>query len=147
MRFYIRHAHASHHRAFDPAGVFTGLLRAHGIVTLADVRSVRRSRHNPQFDRDAVAACLEAVGIGYAHLPSLGGMRRPRPDSVNLGRRSAGATAILCAEAEPSRCHRGLLSDARLVRGWRVLHILDSGAMEHAPSPTMRTVDDRPGYP
>jgi uncharacterized protein (DUF488 family) len=155
-----------------PADVFTGLLRTHGIVTLADVRSVPRSRHNPQFDRDALAACLEAAGIGYTHLPGLGGMRRPRPDSVNLGLRSAGfrgyadhmqtdefrrgldrlealagATAIMCAEAEPSRCHRGLLSDAMLVRGWRVVHILAAGVVEHTPSPALRTVDGRPVYP
>ncbi len=157
-----------------PAEVFIGLLRTYGIVTLADVRSVPRSRHNPQFERDVLAAGLEALGIGYAHLPALGGMRRPRPDSVNLGLRSAGfrgyadhmqtdefrrglerlevlagagPTAIMCAEAEPSRCHRGLLADALLVRGWRVVHILDAGAAEHAPSPAMRTVDDRPVYP
>ncbi|HJR02767.1 MAG TPA: DUF488 domain-containing protein [Methylomirabilota bacterium] len=157
-----------------PADVFVGLLRMHGIVTLADVRSLPRSRHNPQFDREALAACLEAAGIGYVHLPALGGMRRARPDSVNLGLRGAGfrgyadhmqtdefrhglerletladagATAIMCAEAEPSRCHRGLLSDALLVRGWRVLHILDSGATEHTPSPALRTVDGRPVYP
>jgi uncharacterized protein (DUF488 family) len=157
-----------------PAGVFTGLLRRHGITTLADVRSVPRSRHNPQFDREALAACLEALGIGYVHLPALGGMRRPRPDSVNLGLRSAGfrgyadhmrteefergldrleavagtgAAAIMCAEAEPWRCHRALLADALLARGWRVLHIRDAGVMEHTPSPAMRTVDDRPVYP
>jgi len=157
-----------------PADIFIGLLRMHEITTLADVRSVPRSRHNPQFDREALAASLAVAGIGYVHLPALGGMRRPRPDSVNLGLRStgfrgyadhmqtdafrrglerlevlagAGATAIMCAEAEPSRCHRGLLSDALLVRGWRVMHILDSGAVEHTPSPAMRTVDDRPVYP
>ena len=157
-----------------PADVFTGLLRTHGIVTLADVRRVPRSRHNPQFDRAALAASLEAVAIGYAHLPALGGMRRARPDSVNLALRSAGfrgyadhmqtdefwrglerlemlagadATAIMCAEAEPSRCHRGLLSDALVVRGWRVVHILQSGAVEHTPSLPMRTVDERPVYP
>jgi len=157
-----------------PADVFTGLLRIHGITTLADVRSVPRSRHNPQFDRETLAACLEVLGIAYVHVPALGAMRRPRPDSVNLGLRSAGlrgyadhmqtdefrrglerlealavagATAIMCAEAEPSRCHRGLLADALLVRGWRVVHILDSGAVEHTPSPAMRTVDDRPVYP
>jgi len=153
---------------------FTGLLQAHGVTTLADVRRVPRSRHNPQFDREVLAASLEAVAIGYVHLAALGGMRRPRPDSVNLGLRSAGfrgyadhmqtdefrqglerlealagagATAIMCAEAEPSRCHRALLSDALVARGWRVLHIRGDGALEHAPSPVMRTVDDRPVYP
>ena len=169
MRALHTIGHSTH-----PADVFAGLLRTHGIVTLADVRSVPRSRHNPQFDREALAAGLEALGIGYVHLPALGGMRRPRPDSVNLGLRSqgfrgyadhmqtdefgrglerlealagAGATAIMCAEAEPARCHRGLLSDALLVRGWRVVHILPAGAAEHTPSPALRTVDERPVYP
>jgi len=157
-----------------PADVFTGLLQTHGVATLADVRTVPRSRHNPQFEREALAAALAALGLGYVHLPGLGGLRRPRPDSVNLGLRSAGfrgyadhmqtevfrqelerlealagarPTAIMCAEAEPSRCHRALLADALLARGWRVLHILDVGAVEHAPSPAMRTVDGRPVYP
>ena len=157
-----------------PADVFTGLLRRHGITALADVRTVPHSRHNPQFDRDALAACLEALGIGYVHLPALGGMRRPRSDSVNLGLRSAGfrgyadhmrtdefqqglerleavagasVTAIMCAEAEPSRCHRALLADALLARGWRVWHIRNDAVVEHAPSPAMRTVDGRPVYP
>lgn len=157
-----------------PADAFSGRPRTHEIVMLADIRRVPRSRHNSQFAREALAASLEALGVGYVHLPALGGMRRPRPDSVNLGLRSvgfrgyadhmqtdesrrglerldaragAGATAIMCAEAEPSRCHRGLLSDARLGRGWRVLHIVDPGAVEHASSPAMRTVDDRAVYP
>jgi len=169
MRTLHTIGHSTH-----PADVFTDLLRSHEIVTLADVRSQPHSRHNPQFDRDALVACLAGVGIGYAHLPALGGLRRPRPDSVNLGLRGAAfrgyadhmqtdefrrglerlealagttATAVMCAEAEPSRCHRGLLSDALLVRGWRVVHILPAGAIEHAPSPALRTVDLRPVYP
>jgi len=169
----IRPLHTIGHST-RPAELFTGLLRTHEIATLADVRSVPRSRHNPQFDREVLAASLRVLGIGYVHLPALGGMRRPRPDSVNLGLRSAGfrgyadhmqtdefrrglerlealadagATAIMCAEAEPGRCHRGLLSDALLVRGWRVVHILPTGAAEHTPSPALRTVDERPVYP
>ena len=169
----IRPLHTIGHST-RPAELFTGLLRTHEIATLADVRSVPRSRHNPQFDREVLAASLRVLGIGYVHLPALGGMRRPRPDSVNLGLRSAGlrgyadhmqtdeflrglerlealavagATAIMCAEAEPSHCHRALLSDALLARGWRVLHIRGDGVVEHAPSPAMRTVDDRPVYP
>jgi uncharacterized protein (DUF488 family) len=169
----IRTLHTIGHSTHS-ADAFTTLLRSHQIVTLADVRSLPHSRHNPQFAREALPACLEAIGIGYAHLPALGGLRRPRPDSVNLGLRSAGfrgyadhmqtdefrrglerlealaaagATAIMCAEAAPSRCHRGLLSDALLVRGWRVVHILPAGAIDHAPSPALRTVDLRPVYP
>jgi len=157
-----------------PIDALVALLRAHAVTRLADVRTVPRSRHNPQYERDALAAALAAAGIGYAHLGALGGLRRARPDSVNLGLRSAGlrgyadhmqtaafrtglealealaaaeATAIMCAEAEPSRCHRALLSDALLARGWRVLHILDAGAVAHEPLPAMRTVDGRPIYP
>jgi len=55
-----------------PADLFIGLLRMHEITTLADVRSVPRSRHNPQFDREALAASLAVAGIGYVHLPALG---------------------------------------------------------------------------
>jgi len=135
---------------------------------------VPHSLHNPQFSRETLAASLREAGIAYAHLPALGGLRRPRADSVNLGLRSAGlrgyadhmqsegfrqglerlealatagVTAIMCAEARPARCHRALLSDALTVRGWRVVHILGDGAVEHAPSPLMRTVEDRPVYP
>jgi uncharacterized protein (DUF488 family) len=156
------------------ADLLTDLLRAHRIGTLVDVRTVPHSRHNPQFNRQALAASLREVEIDYTHLPALGGLRRPRADSVNLGLRSAGlrgyadhmqteefrqglerleavamatATAIMCAEAEPARCHRALLSDALTMRGWRVVHILGDGAVEHAPSPLMRTVGDQPVYP
>jgi uncharacterized protein (DUF488 family) len=157
-----------------PIEAFLALLRLHGVTRLADVRTVPRSRHNPQYEREALAAALAAGGIGYGHLPALGGLRRARPDSVNRGLRGAGfrgyadhmqtetfragldrlealaaaeATAIMCAEADPSHCHRALLSDALLARGWRVLHILDAGVVEHMLSPAMRTVDGRPVYP
>ena len=143
-----------------PAEVFIGLLRTYGIVTLADVRSVPRSRHNPQFERDVLAAGLEALGIGYAHLPALGGMRRPRPDSVNLGLRSAGfrgyadhmqtdefrrglerlevlagagPTAIMCAEAVWWRCHRSLIADYLKAHGYKVLHIQNATKVEEHP--------------
>ena len=126
------------------------LLRHHGVAHVVDVRSLPRSRHNPQFDRVALARDLPARGIAYTHEPRLGGFRRPQPDSVNTGLRnlrfrayadhmqsdefaaalddlvSAAAqrpTAVMCAEADPFRCHRRLLADALTVRGVRVLHI------------------------
>lgn len=133
------------------------LLRSHHVARVADVRSVPRSRHNPQFNRETLSEELERIGIGYTHMPGLGGFRRPRPHSLNLGWRSGGfrgyadymATeefernldrlislaekeriAILCAEASPFRCHRQLISDALLVRGLRVEHIIDRDRRE-----------------
>ncbi len=126
------------------------LLRHHGVRRVVDVRSVPRSRHNPQFDRDALERDLPARGIAYAHEPRLGGFRRPQPDSVNTGLthprfrayadhmrtvefaaalddlvRAAATTptAVMCAEGDPFRCHRRLIADALTARGARVLHI------------------------
>src|SRR5690606_25733807 len=111
---------------------FVARLRAHGIALLADVRSYPSSRRYPHFTRDALAASLAAAGIGYVHLPGLGGRRTPRPDSVNTAWRNPGfrgyadymqgeafaaamadlmararaqPTAIMCAEAPWWRCH------------------------------------------
>src|SRR5256712_14081591 len=66
------------------------LLAAQGVGRLVDVRTVPRSRHNPQFNRDRLPDDLARAGIGYVHMPGLGGLRRPRPDSVNLGWRNSG---------------------------------------------------------
>jgi uncharacterized protein (DUF488 family) len=129
---------------------FLHLLDAHGVKRLVDVRTVPRSRHNPQFNKDSLPQALKRVGIEYTHMPSLGGLRRPRKDSINLGWRNAGfrgfadhmqttefkralqdliamaekeRVAIMCAEAVPWRCHRSLISDALLARGVRVEEI------------------------
>ena len=63
-----------------PLAEFIALLKAHSVVRLIDVRTVPRSRHNPQFNQDTLPAALQAVGIGYSHQPGLGGLRHPRPD-------------------------------------------------------------------
>ena len=129
----------------------TTLLRRNRIEQVIDVRAVPRSRRNPQFDRDAIRAALRAGGLGYTHLPEVGGLRQPADGSVNdgwdneafrgyadymvtpefaegldrVGRlASRRPTALMCAEADWRRCHRRLLSDALGVRGWRVRHIL-----------------------
>ena len=121
-----------------------GLLKAHGVRRLADVRTIPRSRHNPQFNSQALAETLADAGISYVPMPNLGGLRRPRLDSINLGWRNesfrgyadymqtrafacalddlvalaaAEPTAIMCAEAVPWRCHRSLIADALLARG------------------------------
>lgn len=69
---------------------FIGLLQAHRASRLVDVRTVPRSRHNPQFNRETLPTALSAAGIGYVHIPGLGGLRRARPDSPNTGWRTAG---------------------------------------------------------
>jgi uncharacterized protein (DUF488 family) len=126
------------------------LLHAHGVETLADIRTVPRSRTNPQFNRDALPRTLAAAGLRYAHLPRLGGLRRPRPDSPNAAWRNTsfrgyadymltedfaqgleelrllaqeGPVAIMCAEALRWRCHRSLVADALYARGVQALHI------------------------
>jgi uncharacterized protein (DUF488 family) len=134
-----------------PLEEFIALLRAHGVTLLADVRTVPRSRRNPQFNRETLPTALAAAGIGYRHLPGLGGLRRPRPDSMNLAWENEGfrgfadymgtpefeaalgellelarreRVAIMCAEAVPWRCHRSLIADALVARGVAVEHIL-----------------------
>ncbi|MDR3698936.1 MAG: DUF488 domain-containing protein [Candidatus Sulfopaludibacter sp.] len=131
------------------AADFIAILRAHGVETLVDVRTVPKSRHNPQFNRDALPVPLQTAGIDYLHMPGLGGLRHPRKDSTNLGWRNAsfrgyadymqtpefassldslialpGRVAIMCAEAVPWRCHRSLIADALTARGIPVEHIM-----------------------
>jgi uncharacterized protein (DUF488 family) len=134
-----------------PIGDFIALLQHYGIETLADIRTIPRSRRNPQFESTALAGSLRAAGISYVHMKALGGLRHPRADSPNKGWRndsfrgyadymqtpefaraleelvalsSEKRTAIMCAEAVPWRCHRSLVSDALLVRGIPVIEIL-----------------------
>jgi uncharacterized protein (DUF488 family) len=130
------------------------LLKENRVTLLADVRTLPRSRRNPQYDSAAFAAALEEIGIGYRHLPKLGGMRKPRPDSVNQGLKedgfrgyadymqtpefesaldllvslaTDGQLAYMCAEAKPLECHRSLISDALMARGIEIRHILGPG--------------------
>jgi uncharacterized protein (DUF488 family) len=158
-----------------PLPAFIDLLRAHGVTTVADVRTIPRSRTNPQFDRATLPAALAAAGIGYAHQPGLGGLRHPRPDSPNMGWRTLGfrgfadymqtpafaehldalikrargtRIALMCAEAVPWRCHRSLLADALTVRGIDVGHIMSrTRASAHRLTPFARPDGTRLTYP
>jgi hypothetical protein len=130
---------------------FVGMLQAHGVERLVDVRSIPKSRRVPQFNSDALAAALRKQGIEYLHMKSLGGLRHAKKDSANLGWRNASfrgyadymateefrasiarllelarqkRTAIMCAEAVPWRCHRSLIGDALLIRGVNVEDIM-----------------------
>jgi uncharacterized protein (DUF488 family) len=151
------------------------LLRAVRVATLADVRTIPRSRANPQFDGRTLARALAAEGIGYAHLPHLGGLRHARRDSLNTGWRNAsfrgyadhmqtpefeeglcqlralakeGPVAVLCAEAVPWRCHRSLLADALLARGVVVEHIVGKGRTRpHRLTPFARIEGRTVTYP
>lgn len=134
---------------------FVGLLEEFSIRVLADVRTVPKSRHNPQFAGDALRVSLRKHGITYRHFPGLGGLRKATGTRRNAGWRNEsfrgyadhmqseeflGAleklvaiakrkpTVIVCAEAVPWRCHRNLVADALAVRGFRVEHIMGMGA-------------------
>lgn len=154
---------------------FLDLLKAHGLQHAVDVRTIPRSRHNPQFEQEALRDALRGAAISYEHLEGLGGLRPPRRDSVNLGWRTAsfrgfadymgslgfaGAlrrltkvaarkrTAVMCAEAVPWRCHRSLIADALLSQGWQVLHIRSARtAVPHTPTPFLRVRDGTLAYP
>lgn len=137
---------------------FIALLKIHDVTRVVDVRTVPRSRHNPQFNIDSLPGELKKVGLGYVHLPGLGGLRHAQRDSPNMGWRNASfrgyadymqmpefeqslaelirlakqdRVVMMCAEAVPWRCHRSLISDALWVRGIQTEDIM---------SPTRRTV-------
>jgi uncharacterized protein (DUF488 family) len=127
-----------------PLDEFIRLLQAHGVACTVDVRSVPRSSHNPQFNKDTLLKSLKMAGLSYVHMPGLGGLRHAKRDSINIGWRNASfrgyadymqtpefeenlneliqlpshdRIALMCAEAVPWRCHRSLIGDALLVRG------------------------------
>lgn len=137
-----------------PLEELVALLRTCGVTTVADVRTIPRSRRNPQFTQESLAQTLPEAGLRYEHLPALGGLRRARRDSPNGAWRNAsfrgyadhmqsaefeeglvelrslardGPVAIMCAEAVPWRCHRSLIADALFARGVMVEHIVGRG--------------------
>ncbi len=143
-----------------PIEDFIGLLWTNEVATVVDVRTIPRSRHNPQFNLDSLPASLAAAGIAYKHMPGLGGLRHAHADSPNSGWHNASfrgyadymqsaefaenldrlvelaraqRCALMCAEAVPWRCHRSMIADALLVRGVRVEDIIGPhGRKPHA---------------
>lgn len=150
-------------------------LKAHGVETLIDVRTIPRSRRVPHFNAESLADELPKAGIEYAGMKSLGGLRHPSKDSINtawrndsfrgyadymqtpefeaalnelIDRAARTPTAIMCAEAVPWRCHRSLIADALTSRGWNVLNIFDAGHVEpHRLTKFARITDGRVTYP
>jgi len=145
---------------------FLALLVSRDIRQVVDVRTIPRSRHNPQFNSGTLAKTLSEAGIVYVHMPSLGGLRRTTAQSANLGWRnqsfrgyadymqteaftaavdqlialaSSARTAIMCAEAVPWRCHRSLIADALVVRGIEAIEIVSATrTTPHALTPFAR---------
>lgn len=155
---------------------FVAALRSFGIRTLVDIRTVPRSRHTPQFNREELRRRLPRRGIRYTHMGELGGLRKPRPDSTNTAwrnasfrgfadymetpefgaalrglralAREAGPVAVMCAEAVPWRCHRSLVADALTAYGDTVFHIMgqEKGHL-HARTPWAKVEGREVTYP
>jgi len=151
------------------------VLQAYGIERLVDIRTIPRSRHNPQFNDTALANSLTAQHLEYVHIKALGGLRRPRKDSPNTGWRNEAfrgyadfmqteefetalealiqmgrekRVAIMCAEAVPWRCHRSLVADALSVRGAPVVEILSESTYRmHTLTPFAQVEGVRITYP
>ena len=142
---------------------------------VVDVRTIPRSRHNPQFNRDQLSPALHRAKIHYRHMPGLGGLRRSAPDSANTGWRNASfrgyadymqtpefgdslarcvdlakqeRVALMCAESVPWRCHRSLIADALLARGIEVREITSGiRARPHELTPWARVKGTQVTYP
>jgi uncharacterized protein (DUF488 family) len=154
---------------------FLELLKAHGVQAVADVRLIPKSRRYPHFNDQEMGRWLPAAGIEYLPMKDLGGRRRPLKNSINTawrnesfrgyadymqGEKFAAAletlikearkrpTAIMCAEAVPWRCHRSLIGDALLARGWRVVDLLSATkAQEHKLTDFAKIDGTRVTYP
>jgi uncharacterized protein (DUF488 family) len=138
------------------------MLQAFGVKRLIDIRTVPRSRHNPQFNFDSLPDSLHHAKIAYTHMKDLGGLRHARPDSLNIGWHNASfrgfeklidasnkkQVAIMCAEAVPWRCHRSLIADALTARGIEVKHIMSATrASPHSLTPFAKVEGTHVTYP
>ena len=158
-----------------PISEFVEMLHAHEVQAVADVRTIPKSLHNPQFNKDELKTSLREAHIRYAHLKNLGGLRRANKDSINVGWRNlsfrgfadymaseefaeglqsliklAGekSTAIMCAEAVPWRCHRSLIADALIKQGWLVRDIMSrTSATKHRLTPFLKIKKGQFVYP
>jgi uncharacterized protein (DUF488 family) len=158
-----------------PLDEFIALVRAHGVDTIADVRTVPRSRRHPHFAREALERSLPSSGVAYDHFPDLGGLRKPRPESTNTGWRHPSfrgyadhmatpvfgaavdalialadgrSVAVMCAEAKWWQCHRQLIADALVARGVEVRHIMSPReAPAHELTAFARVEGGRVTYP
>jgi uncharacterized protein (DUF488 family) len=154
---------------------FIHLLKAHHVERLVDVRTVPRSRHNPQFNRDQLSTAMHRSRIHYKYMLELGGFRHARRSSTNTGWHNASfrgfadymqtpefrtalsdliklakheRIAVMCAEAVPWRCHRSLIADALLARGIEVREITNTSCTRlHTMTPWAQVKGTRVSYP
>jgi uncharacterized protein (DUF488 family) len=154
---------------------FTEMLQIYGVTLLIDVRTAPHSRHNPQFNKEALPDHLKPLGIKYVHLPEIGGLRHPKANSTNLGLQNLSfrgyadymqtkeftdallkilvlarenGVVSMCAEALPWKCHRILIADALIARRVRVLHIISkTGTITHELSETAHVEGTKVIYP
>jgi uncharacterized protein (DUF488 family) len=158
-----------------PLAEFIRIIRNYRVQRVVDIRTVPRSRYNPQYNTDTLTGELAVAGLAYQTAPGLGGLRHARPDSLNTGWRNASfrgfadymqtpsfvlnlewlidlarreIIVIMCAEAVPWRCHRSLIADALVMRGIRVEHIMSlTSRKAHTLTPWARVEADRITYP
>jgi uncharacterized protein (DUF488 family) len=170
MRPIYTIGHSTH-----PLDEFIAMLKAHGIATLVDIRAVPKSRRNPQFAKEALAAGQKKAEIAYVHMRELGGLRHPRKDSMNTAWQNdsfrgyadymqtaefesaleklillsaESNVAIMCAEALPWRCHRSLVADALTARGVEVRHIMSATSWKpHSITAWARVEGTHVSYP
>src|SRR5665213_3343234 len=154
---------------------FFELLKINGVKEVVDVRSIPMSGHNPQFNTDTLKESLQQAHIKYKHLKKLGGLRHSKKDSINLGWRNVSfrgfadymatpefseglealvkisnmrETVIMCAEAVPWRCHRSLIADALIKKGWFVRDIMSrTSATKHRLTPFLKVRKGQLIYP
>jgi uncharacterized protein (DUF488 family) len=154
---------------------FTALLIAHGIQQVIDIRTIPKSRHNPQFNNESLPKSLKKAHIFYTHIKELGGLRHPQKDSINTGWKNLSfrgfadymatsefkvgldylktnalskKTVMMCAEAVPWRCHRSLIADALTKQKWQVFHIQSKKtALPHETTPFLKIRNGNLVYP
>ena len=154
---------------------FVELLEAYDVTLVMDVRTVPRSRHNPQFNKETLPNTLRSYGVKYIHMPDIGGLRRPKHDSINLAWKNSSfrgyadymqtkeftdnllkiialarenRLVLMCAEALPWRCHRSLISDALVVRHVKVEHIISAtSCINHQLNETAHVEGTQITYP
>ncbi len=158
-----------------PIEEFIQILKTYGVEQLVDVRTIPKSRANPQFNEPELKASLEKTGIAYTRLEDLGGLRHTTSTSINTAWKNKSfrgyadymqteafrngiealislakekQTAIMCAEAVPWRCHRSLIGDALLIRGFKVEDILgEKSSRPHQLTPWARVDGLQITYP